>query len=107
MNIDDLTTYSVPVERAPRHYLSTQKENAEETAVKQPTFLDVFKNIYTDAVETDAQKSADMISLMLGDTDDIEQIQINLQKAVIATDLFVTVKNTVYDAYNEIIRMSI
>jgi len=107
MNIDALTAYSVPVERAERHFLSDRKENAEETAVKQPTFLDVFKNIYTDAVETDAQKSEDMIRLMLGETDDIEQIQINLQKAVIANDLFVTVKNTIYDAYNEIIRMNV
>lgn len=107
MNIDALTTYSLPVERAERHYLSTKHEQEEETAVRQPTFLDVFKNIYADAVETDAQKSADMVRLMTGDTDDIEQIQINLQKAVIANELFVTVKNTIYDAYNEIIRMSV
>ena len=44
---------------------------------------------------------------MLGDTENLEQIQANIAKAEIATELLVTVKNATVDAYNEIIRMSI
>ncbi|MBQ8410404.1 MAG: flagellar hook-basal body complex protein FliE, partial [Ruminiclostridium sp.] len=44
---------------------------------------------------------------MLGDTDNIEQMQINLSKAQLATELLVNVKNAAVDAYNEIMRMSI
>ena len=44
---------------------------------------------------------------MLGDTDNLEQIQANITKAEIATDLLVNVKNAVVDAYNEIVKMSI
>ncbi len=93
------------VEEAFRTY-----EKTDETAssdVKAPTFLDVFTGIINNAVETNAQKSADIVQLMTGDTDNIEQIQANISKAEIATELLVTVKNTVVDAYNEIIKMSI
>ena len=48
-----------------------------------------------------------MLNLMLGNTDNIEQLQINLTKAEISTELLVNVKNAVVDAYNEIMRMSI
>ena len=44
---------------------------------------------------------------MLGDTDNLEEIQANIAKAEIATELLVTVKNAAVDAYNEIIKMSV
>lgn len=85
-----------------------QKNTAEETTdVGAPTFLDVFSNILSDAVTTNAQKDADVLRVTLGDVDDIEQIQSNIAKAEIATELLVTVKNTVVESYNEIIKMSI
>ena len=43
---------------------------------------------------------------MLGDVDDLAQIQVNLEKAATAVDLLVTVKNKAVDAYNEIICMT-
>ena len=58
-------------------------------------------------METNQQKQEDIIQLTLGNTDNLEQIQSNIAKAEIATDLLVTVKNAVVDAYGEIIRMSI
>ena len=44
---------------------------------------------------------------MLGDVDDLAQIQVNLEKAATAVDLLVTVKNKAVDAYNEIMRMTV
>lgn len=79
----------------------------EKTSGSSPTFLDVFTGIIDNAVDTNAQKSEDMIRLMTGDTDNLEEIQSNLTKAEIATELLVTVKNSVVDSYNEIVRMSI
>jgi len=101
MNVNALTGYSLPAIE------DSFGEQKQEAAVGQPTFLDVFKNIYSDAVETEAQKQSDMISLMLGETDDISQVQLNIQKAEMANNLFITVKNTVFEAYNEIIRMNV
>lgn len=79
----------------------------EDSDVSSPTFLDVFTGIIDNAVETNAQKQEDILQLMLGDTDNLEEIQANITKAQVATELLVTVKNSVVDAYNEIIKMSI
>ncbi|MDR1754486.1 MAG: flagellar hook-basal body complex protein FliE [Eubacterium sp.] len=85
-----------------------EKTLAEQKAVTgSPSFLDVFKNIAGDAVDTQRQKTEDIINVMLGNSDDIEGMQANIAKAEVATDLLVTVKNTVVEAYNEIIKMSI
>lgn len=72
-----------------------------------PSFLDVFSSIFNDAVVTNEIQQADRIRLMLGEVDDIAEVQLNMRKAEFATDLLVTVRNTVLDSYNEIIRMQI
>ncbi len=71
------------------------------------TFLDALTGLWNQAAEAQAQKSEDMVNLMLGDTESLEQMQMNIAKAEIATELLVNVKNAVVDAYNEIMRMSI
>lgn len=83
------------------------REKAQEDGVSVPTFLDVFKGIFYNAVDANQQKQEDILQLLLGDTDNLEEIQSNIAKAEIATELLVTVKNTVVDAYNEIVKMSI
>ncbi|MCR4780784.1 MAG: flagellar hook-basal body complex protein FliE [Ruminiclostridium sp.] len=71
------------------------------------TFLDALTGLWNQAAEAQAQKSEDMVNVMLGDTESLEQMQMNIAKAEIATELLVNVKNAVVDAYNEIMRMSI
>lgn len=84
-----------------------REENVRSEEAAAPSFLDVFKGIYNNAVDANRQKQDDIIQLMLGNIDNIEEVQANITKAEIATDLLVTVKNTVVDTYNEIIKMSI
>ena len=71
------------------------------------TFLDALTGLWNQAYETQAQKSEDMMNIMLGDTESLEKVQMNIAKAEVATELLVNVKNAVVDAYNEIMRMSI
>lgn len=106
MFIVPMSSVITPLDSVSRAFGEHGKEAAEQ-GIATPTFLDVFSKIYNDAVETSAQKQEDIFRLMLGDTDNLEQIQANIQKATIAMDLLVNVKNTVVDAYNEIIKMSI
>ena len=73
----------------------------------EATFFDVFESLVKNVKETDAQVQKDSIDLMLGDVDDLAQIQVNLEKAATAVDLLVTVKNKAVDAYNEIMRMTV
>ena len=71
------------------------------------TFLDALTGLWNQAAEAQAQKSEDMMNIMLGDTESLEKVQRNIAKAEVATELLVNVKNAVVDAYNEIMRMSI
>ncbi len=71
------------------------------------TFLDVFKGLYDNVVETNEQVDRDIIDLMLGNVDDIATMMDNAEKANIAVDLLVAVKNEVISAYNSIINMQI
>ena len=96
------------LEAVNRAFEPQTEENAESTGkVNPPTFFDVFAGIFNNAVEANQQKQEDILQLMMGDTDNLEEIQANIAKAEIATELLVTVKNTVVDAYKEIIQMSI
>lgn len=81
--------------------------NETEKSEEGGTFLDAMLGLWNQAEEAQKAKSEDMLNLMLGDTDSIEQLQINIAKAEIATELLVNVKNAAVDAYYEIMRMSI
>lgn len=106
MFIVPISTVITPLDSVSRAF-GEYNEEAVEQGAATPTFMDVFTKIFNDAVDTNAQKQEDIFQLLLGDTDNLEQIQANIQKAEIATDLLVNVKNSVVDAYNEIIKMSI
>ena len=108
MFIVPISSVVTPLESVSRAFDVQKEEKAETTeAVNPPTFLDVFREIFSNAVETNQQKQADILQLMMGDTDNLEAIQANITKAEIATELLVAVKNTAVDAYKEIIQMSI
>ena len=107
MFIVPISSVVTPLESVSRVFDKTE-ENAESTGkVAPPTFFDIFAEIFNNAVETNQQKQQDILQLMMGDTDNLEEIQANIAKAEIATELLVNVKNTVVDAYKEIIQMSI
>ena len=101
MFIVPLTNSITPMETV------NQKKQTEETNEGDATFFDIFESLVNNVKETDAQVQQDSIDLMLGDVDDLAQIQVNLEKAATAVDLLVTVKNKAVDAYNEIMRMTV
>lgn len=71
------------------------------------SFLDLFKGLIDNVVETNEQVDRDTIDIMLGNIDDLAQVEANIAKASTAVDLLVTVKNEVISAYNSIINMQI
>ena len=105
MFIVPLTSNITPVE--PLQLKPLQEETKAEETAEGGTFLDAMKGLWDNAVEAQAVKNQDMMNLMLGDTDSLEQMQVNITKAQIATELLVNVKNAAVDAYNEIMRMSV
>ena len=108
MFIRPITTDITPIAGVQRAFHGSEAAPAEEAGIPEaPSFLDVLKNVWNDAVETNTQKTEDIINVMLGNNVDLEKAQVNIAKAEIATELLVNVKNGVVDAYNEIIKMQI
>lgn len=75
--------------------------------VEDASFLDIFKGMVDNVVETNEQVDRDAIDLMLGNIDDLAQVQSYITKAAVAVELLVTVKNEALSAYNTIINMQI
>lgn len=75
--------------------------------VEDASFLDVFRGMVDNVVETNEQVDRDAIDLMLGNIDDLTQVQSNITKAAVAVELLVTVKNEALSAYNTIINMQV
>ena len=82
-------------------------ENAVVADPQKASFLDIFKGMVTNVIETNAQVDQDAIDRMLGNIDDLATVQANITKANIAVDLLVSVKNEIISSYNSIINMQI
>lgn len=70
-------------------------------------FKEIFSKLIENVEETHAVSAKDAIDVALGDVDDLHTIIINTQKATVALELLVTVKNQALSAYNDIIKMQI
>lgn len=105
MYIVPLSPAITPLESVEKAFAPKQAQSAEETG--EPTFLDAMLSLWKNAEDAQAVRNQDMINLMLGDTDSLEQVQMNIAKAQLATELLVNVKNAAVDAYNQIMQMSI
>jgi len=107
MIIVPLTSNITPLEPIEKISLKPEIQQVSEPEKEEGTFLDAMMGLWNNAADAQAVKNQDMVNLMLGDTDSLEQMQVNITKAQIATELLVNVKNAAVDAYNEIMRMSI
>lgn len=87
MFIVPLTSSITPMETM------SQKKQTESTDDGEATFFDVFESLVKNVKETDAQVQKDSVDLMLGDVDDLAQIQVNLEKAATAVDLLALYNN--------------
>lgn len=81
--------------------------NVHVVDTENASFLDIFRGLVTNVIETNEQVDRDAIDLMLGNIDNIAEMQANIEKANTAVDVLVTVKNEVISAYNSIINMQI
>ena len=70
-----------------------------------------FKDMLSDAIESVDQAQAAVQSgneaLLSGQTDDVAQVMIDMEKAQLSLSLVVEVRNKVVDAYNQIMNMQV
>lgn len=78
-----------------------------EINVEKASFLDIFKGLVNNVIETNEQVDRDTIDLLLGNIDDLATVNANIEKANTAVEVLVSVKNETLSAYNSIINMQI
>ena len=70
-----------------------------------------FKDVMTEALSTagytDAVDKASTLQLLMGESDDLAALMIDIQKAELSLNLALQIRNKVIDAYNEVMRMSV
>ncbi len=70
-----------------------------------------FKDMLSDAIEGADQAQAVSQSgneaLLSGQTDDVAQVMVDMEKAQLSLNLVVEVRNKVVDAYNQIMNMQV
>ena len=109
INIVDIGHYTTLEKMKPMKDMIGMNANEVNLAVnvEKASFFDIFKGMVQNVVETNEQVDRDAIDLMLGNIDNLAEMQANITKANIAVDMLVTVKNEVISAYNSIINMQI
>jgi len=70
-------------------------------------FADILTESLRTASKADAIDKGSTLGLLMGETDDLSGILIDAQKAEIALQLALQIRNKVIDAYNEVMRMSV
>lgn len=70
-------------------------------------FKSIFLNALDDYKNAEEEVSNDIYQLATGETDDLHNLMINVQKAQISLDLVLQLRNKALDAYNEIMRMGV
>lgn len=81
--------------------------NPVKTEDKSASFADVFKQALDNVEQTQKIVEEDSQKVALGEIDNLHEIQINSEKAALALETFVAMKNTAIDAFNELMRTNV
>ena len=91
-----------PINAAQINELNKAKEKTNELP---------FKSVFDTAIENyknaEAEVDKDIYKLSTGETDDLHNLMINVQKAQTSLDLVIQLRNKALEAYNEIMRMGV
>lgn len=82
-------------------------DSSKSEEVQGASFGDILTNAIQQTNDTEAASSAGTEALLSGEVDDVAQLVIDGQKAELALQLTVGIRNKVVDAYNEIMRMQL
>lgn len=74
---------------------------------KETEFSDILNDALKDADKTEAQDEAGTLKLLAGEDAGIHNIMIDSQKAELALNLAIQIRNKIIDAYNEVMRMQL
>ena len=79
-----------------------------KTGMEKPgSFADILTESLNTASATDTVDKASSLELLIGQTDDLSGLMLDMQKAEMSLNLALQIRNKIVDAYNEIMRMSV
>jgi len=71
------------------------------------TFKSVFNDALNNYIGAENQVDEDVHKLSVGESDDLHNLMINMQKSEMSLDFFLQLRTKALDAYNEILRISV
>ena len=71
------------------------------------SFADIFSEALGSASQADMVDKMSSLELLIGQSDDLSGLMLDMQKAEISLNLALQIRNKIIDAYNEIMRMSV
>jgi flagellar hook-basal body complex protein FliE len=77
------------------------------SAAAGSSFTDILSEAIGNAQSTDASVQAENAALLTGGTDDLHTPVIEAQKAELALNLAIQIRNKVVDAYNQVMNMQV
>jgi len=80
---------------------------ADKLAGSEGSFADILTEAMNTVGVTDNIDKNSMMQLMMGQSDDLSGLLIDAQKAELALQLALQIRNKVIDAYTEVMRMSV
>ncbi len=83
------------------------KQGAEGAAEAADTFGGAMKRAISEVNNLQSQADDMAVKLASGDGEDVHRAMIAMQKAKLALDLTITVRNKVVEAYQEVMRMQV
>jgi flagellar hook-basal body complex protein FliE len=86
-----------------------QNESAPSVSLNdtEESFSDVLTDAFTQYQKSEAGNTVDTLTLLTGNTEDLSSTMIATQKAELALNLTISVRNKVISAYNQIINMQV
>ena len=71
------------------------------------SFANILSEAYETASETDTVDKISSLELLMGQTDDLSGLMLDMQKAEMSLTLALQIRNKIVDAYDEIMRMQV
>ncbi|HZJ57340.1 MAG TPA: flagellar hook-basal body complex protein FliE [Clostridia bacterium] len=78
-----------------------------KSATNTPKFKDILENVAQDAQELRKRDIVNNTHMATGQVDNLDRIMIDMEKADIALQFTLQIRNKILDAYQEIMRMQV
>jgi len=92
---------------SPNSAVTLDTDKLTEMAEQGGSFSNILSEALATASQADTIDKASSLELLMGQSDDLTGLMLDLQKAEISLNLALQIRNKIVDAYSEIMRMQV